>query len=766
MGGILDTSETVLKGRIKNNYEIVDKMEDNSLSLLFKCKDKKTNNLVAIRVYMKQYLERIYGPDKLEFARKNLRKEIEYLKTCEGDYSLHLIDDLENQDGFNIVTELWDTTLERHVINLGGSLTIKEIKDIFNKLNIGLREMYKNDIIHGDLSLRNILVKYKEDDFIIPKISNYGKKILFDEKLGLMYSETYYAAPELLSGEKYNNKIDLWSIGIILYRLFFGEFPYKGKTQVAIYDQIMKQKPLKKRGGKDDLFDDLISKLLQINPRQRIDWEDYFSHEFWTNRDLEEDSDSEESDMFEDYRNDRNDIGNINTNINANIYTTKRSLRRSNITNNNNAINNINNNINAINNNINIIKNDEKEEDEDDLKDEKDLNIKKRFIIFYSLSSAENSCEANRFSITLNVEEFHIAGRNKLKKMEVFLNEQDIDEYSNNNINLTQDNKEAISSSNPLLSELLLKKLIKKVPHKNIYKLILFSCKLKEIEALNCPSFENLTELDLSNNNLDNLEIFTKNTFKNLISLNLKNNKITNLEPLKRVLFKSLSNLNISNNNISNIDVFAKVPFKSLDKLNLSSNSITDLEIFKNVPFKNLSNLNISDNQITDPKSALDKLNLPNLNVFDLSHNDISDISGLSSNIYQKLKLLNLGKNQIKNIDILNRVHFLDLNILLLYDNKIKDINVLGKAPFVNLICLNLSYNEISDINILNNIPFTNLERLDLSGNTICNIDPLSKMPMNNLRELYLKNNRIEKNVFNNNVFEEIRKKYKNILID
>ena len=41
MGGILDSSDTVLKGKIKSNYEVVDKMEDNSLSLLFKAKEKK-----------------------------------------------------------------------------------------------------------------------------------------------------------------------------------------------------------------------------------------------------------------------------------------------------------------------------------------------------------------------------------------------------------------------------------------------------------------------------------------------------------------------------------------------------------------------------------------------------------------------------------------------------------------------------------------------------------------------------------------------------
>ena len=735
MGGILDSSDSVLKGRIKSNYEIVEVIEDNSLNLLIKAKEKKTNNLVAIRVYMKQYLERIYGADKLEFAKKNLRKGIEYLKSCDGEYSLKLIDELEHQDGFNIVTELCDTTLEKHLINLGGTLTIKEIKEIFSKLNIGLREMYNNDIIHGDLSLKNILVKYKEDDSIIPKIYNYGKKLFFDDKLELMHSETYYSAPELLNGDKYNNKIDLWSIGIILYRLYFGEFPYKGKTQVAIYNQIMSQAPLRKR-GKNDLLDDLISRLLKVNPKQRLDWEEYFSHEFWTTKDLEEDSESEESEIIDD---------------NANNIGSRK------------AHNNNGNNVNNEDLYEDAVGPNEQKRKDDDEKIENG-NKKNKFCIFYSLNSVENSVEVNRFSICNNLEEFPLEGRNRLKKVEIFLN---LDNSNEDNIidEATQENK-AQTIPKSLSSELLLNDLIKKIQNRNIYKLILYGCHLNEVEALNKPCFENLSELDLSNNFLENLDIFTKPSFKSLTTLNLNNNKISDLEPLKRASFKSLTNLSLSNNKISNLDALSKVPFDSLNKLNLSTNLITDLEVFTNVPFKDLTYLNIGDNKISDSSSTLSRINLLNLNSIDLSHNDIRDISGFAADQFMKLKYLNLGKNKINDISILVKVNFRDLNTLLLYDNQINDINALRDAPFEDISYLNLSYNEISDINVLTNVPFSKLEKLDLSGNIISNIGPLLKMSINELRELNLKNNKIEENIFNHNVFEELKKKYKFITIN
>ena len=739
MGGILDSSDTVLKGKIKSNYEVVDKMEDNSLSLLFKAKEKKTNNLVAIRVYMKQYLERIYGADKLEFAKKNLRKEIEYLKTCNCEYSLKLIDELEHPDGFNIVTELWDTTLEKHLINLGGMLTIKEIKEIFSKLNIGLREMYNNDIIHGDLSLKNILVKYKDDDSIIPKISEYGKKIFFNDKLELMHTETYYSAPELLSGDKYNNKIDLWSIGVILYRLFFGEFPYKGKTQVAIYNQIMSQTPIKK-SEKNILLDDLISRLLKVNPKQRIEWEEYFSHEFWTTKEIEEDSESEESEIIDDANN--------------------TSLKKSHT---NNNINNSNSNLNNEELYEDAVGPDQKKKENNEYRNESGRN-RNKFCVFYSLNTRENSVEVNRFSITNILEEFPLEGRNKLKKMEIYLNSNDLDD-DNNIDEATQETRDP-TSPKPLLSELILNELVKRTQNRNIYKLILYGCRLNEVEALNKPSFENLRELDLSYNSIDNLEVFARPCFKCLTSLNLNNNKISNIDPLKKASFKSLLSLSLSNNNISNIDALSKVPFKNLDKLNLSTNQITDLEVFKSVPFKNLTYLNISDNKITDSSSPLSKLIFPILNSLDLSHNDIADISGLSLDQYIQLKYLNLGKNKINNIEILVKASFRDINSLLLYDNQISDINVLSDVPFESLAYLNLSYNDISDINVLTNIPFSKLEKLDLSGNIINNINPFLKMPFNDLRELNVKNNKIEDNIFNQNVFEELKKKYKYISIN
>ena len=67
----------------------------------------------------------------------------------------------------------------------------------------------------------------------------------------------------------------------IIYRLFFNELPYKGISQISIYNQITNygQKLLKKTYNKQ--LDELILGLLIKDPRERLSWEEYFDHPFF-----------------------------------------------------------------------------------------------------------------------------------------------------------------------------------------------------------------------------------------------------------------------------------------------------------------------------------------------------------------------------------------------------------------------------------------------------------------------------------------------------
>ena len=88
-------------------------------------------------------------------------------------------------------------------------------------------------------------------------------------------------APEILNGQKYNYKCDLWSKGVILYRLKFIKSPFIGQTATALINQIKNYNNnlIKKTGNKE--LDDLIKHLLEKDYKKRLNWDQYFSHPFF-----------------------------------------------------------------------------------------------------------------------------------------------------------------------------------------------------------------------------------------------------------------------------------------------------------------------------------------------------------------------------------------------------------------------------------------------------------------------------------------------------
>jgi calcium-dependent protein kinase len=82
-------------------------------------------------------------------------------------------------------------------------------------------------VAHRDLKPENILLDTKKGDIV--KVIDFGTSQVFDnsEKMHQTYGTPYYIAPEVLKQE-YNEKCDLWSIGVILFVLLCGYPPFNG----------------------------------------------------------------------------------------------------------------------------------------------------------------------------------------------------------------------------------------------------------------------------------------------------------------------------------------------------------------------------------------------------------------------------------------------------------------------------------------------------------------------------------------------------------
>ena len=139
--------------------------------------------------------------------------------------------------------ELCDTNLSKilteRLIKHNKGFNSEEILEILKQLNNAFKVMEEKKIIHRDLKLENILLKYidKEHKKYIIKLCDYGssKKYtsLTKNYFNSVHGTLLYMAPEILKEEEYNYKCDLWSIGIIIYQLYFGNLPYFGDNEIG-----------------------------------------------------------------------------------------------------------------------------------------------------------------------------------------------------------------------------------------------------------------------------------------------------------------------------------------------------------------------------------------------------------------------------------------------------------------------------------------------------------------------------------------------------
>ncbi len=110
------------------------------------------------------------------------------------------------------------------------TLNTEQMEQMVRGILEGLIFLHKRDIIHRDFKAQNILID-REHGVWVPKITDFGlsKAFLNDDSvhnsaIAISYA---YAAPEQLKGEKISKKVDIWAMGVLIYRIVANELPFQ-----------------------------------------------------------------------------------------------------------------------------------------------------------------------------------------------------------------------------------------------------------------------------------------------------------------------------------------------------------------------------------------------------------------------------------------------------------------------------------------------------------------------------------------------------------
>ena len=234
-------------------------------------KHKTTGQYYALKE-IKKYIKERKVPIKMLFREISVQKKLIHPNI------IRLYDHLESVDKVVLILEYAESGNLFTRLKKKMRIPEREAYHYFSQLCRGLQYLHENKIIHRDIKPENILLT-KTGGI---KICDFGWCAIGSNNRSTYCGTLDYMAPEILNGSNYCNKVDIWSLGILLYEILQGTTPFKGKSQLEKLGNINKRK-LEYAFSISQAAKNLIDKLLSRNPSVRPDIFDIFADE-WMQR--------------------------------------------------------------------------------------------------------------------------------------------------------------------------------------------------------------------------------------------------------------------------------------------------------------------------------------------------------------------------------------------------------------------------------------------------------------------------------------------------
>ncbi|XP_018335806.1 serine/threonine-protein kinase ULK3 [Agrilus planipennis] len=259
-----------------NGYEIAEKVGVGSFSVVYKAYTKTNpKEVVAIKCIDKRYQQKSFAD--------NVVKEISLLKLLKHDYIVRLIDFQSDSKYIFIITEFCDEGDLSHYIRKKHKLAESLVKTFMQQLALALKFLRSHNICHMDLKPQNLLLRSKPK--LQLKVADFGLSQIIspqNAEQSRFAGSLLYMAPEKLLNQHYDARVDLWSVGIIMFECLFGRNPFLNMNTKAIVDLMLKRGPIElpPNANITPVAEDLLFKLLKHNPDERINFEQFFEHPF------------------------------------------------------------------------------------------------------------------------------------------------------------------------------------------------------------------------------------------------------------------------------------------------------------------------------------------------------------------------------------------------------------------------------------------------------------------------------------------------------
>jgi serine/threonine protein kinase len=257
-------------------YPVVREIGSGATSRVYLARDTFADREVAVKVFL---FNAQVDPQTERMMHKAFLAEASLAGKLNHPHIVDIFDAVAEPDHSYLVMEyVPGTTLEAHS-DVSHLLPLNKVVEIIFKCIRALEYAFQHGVIHRDIKPGNIMLSEEGET----KVGDFGAS--FQQRHG---SETTqisgvgspaYMSPEQIRMESLNHQTDIYSLGVVMYRLLTGRLPFDASSQAGLTYAILNTQPVRPimlRPDLPPLLDDIVMKAIRKDPGERYkSWLDF-----------------------------------------------------------------------------------------------------------------------------------------------------------------------------------------------------------------------------------------------------------------------------------------------------------------------------------------------------------------------------------------------------------------------------------------------------------------------------------------------------------
>jgi len=247
-------------------FEVLDEIGSGGMGMVYRALDRELGDQVAIKTLRPELLQDTSLVERF-------KSEIRLARHISSKHVVRTHDIGERDGIYYLTMEYVEGITVRELLDTRGRLGTAPTLAIASQLAQSLVAAHEQGVIHRDIKPQNLLLDasgvLKVMDFGVARLAGGGANLT---EAGMLVGTPSYMAPEQMLGEAFDERIDLYATGVVLFECLLGRLPFEANSAVALIARVLRDQPPVPMAIDPEIppaLSDLVVRLLAKDPAHR-----------------------------------------------------------------------------------------------------------------------------------------------------------------------------------------------------------------------------------------------------------------------------------------------------------------------------------------------------------------------------------------------------------------------------------------------------------------------------------------------------------------